>query len=64
MVTKKAKQQSTEEMQKMLVEKRTALREFRFHIEGGRVKNVKQGRELRREIARLLTALSAMPATV
>ncbi len=44
------------ELQKLLNEKRTELMKFRFEMSGGKVKNVKQGTVLRREIARILTA--------
>ena len=44
---------------KIVAEKQTALRQFRFQLSGGRVKNVKQGRELRKEIARQLTIVNA-----
>lgn len=35
------------------------LRAFRFAMTGGKQKNVKEGRELRKEYARILTALSS-----
>ena len=56
MATKKPSKTSPEETAKTVQEKREALRVFRFQVTGGRVKNVKEGRELRRDIARLLTA--------
>ncbi len=43
----------------LLVEKRTALRSFRFGSTGGKAKNVKEGRSHRTEIARIMTTLSA-----
>lgn len=47
-----------EELLKDLREKREALRIFRFGISGGKVKNVKEGKGLRREIAQILTIMS------
>lgn len=39
----------------LLAEKREALRAFRFGEAGGRSRNVRAGRELRKDIARILT---------
>lgn len=38
-----------------IAEKREALRAFRFAIAGSKAKNVKEGRTIRKAIARLLT---------
>jgi len=43
----------------MLVEKREALRLFRFNISGSKVKNVKEGAAHRKDIARILTEMKA-----
>lgn len=43
------------ELGKLLVEKREALRAFRFGIAGTKTRNVKEGKNLRKEIARILT---------
>jgi ribosomal protein L29 len=43
------------ELSGLLSEKREELRTFRFGIAGSRTRNVKAGRQLRREIAALLT---------
>lgn len=40
----------------LLVEKRKALRAFRFGTAGSKVRDVKEGVNLRKDIARLLTA--------
>ncbi len=45
------------ELLKLLIEKREAFRNFRFSISGSRTKNVKEGRNLRQEIAQIMTAL-------
>lgn len=59
MAPKKTKLAKTDDSAKTLTEKREALRQFRFHLSGGKVKNIKEGRELRRDIARMLTAQNA-----
>jgi|GEM_PF-327590 len=43
------------ELDKQLAEKREALRAFRFGMKGSRTRNTKEGRELRKEVARILT---------
>lgn len=47
------------ELNKLVAEKREALRLFRFGNSGSKSKNVKEGRTIRREIARILTAAHA-----
>lgn len=48
-----------DELKRLLVEKRKALHDFRFAFAGGKVKNVKEGKVARKDIARILTAISA-----
>jgi ribosomal protein L29 len=43
-------------------DKRTALRNFRFGIAGSKVRNVKEGKNIKKEIARILTAHSQVLA--
>jgi ribosomal protein L29 len=45
------------ELTKQLADKREALRAFRFGEAGTRARNVREGRNIRREIARILTEL-------
>ena len=45
------------ELEKELVEKREKLQAFRFGVSGAKVKNVKEARETRRDIARILTIM-------
>jgi ribosomal protein L29 len=45
------------ELKKLLVEKRKALHDFRFAFAGGKVKNVKEGKAARKDVARILTAM-------
>jgi len=53
------KTQSVQELNKLVAEKREALRVFRFGGAGSRARNVREGRNLRREIAQILTELRA-----
>jgi ribosomal protein L29 len=50
---------SIEALQTELASARDALRTFRYASAGSRTKNVREGRELRKEIARILTEISA-----
>ncbi|RJR14282.1 50S ribosomal protein L29 [Candidatus Parcubacteria bacterium] len=51
------KKKSIEVLKKEVAEKREALRVFRFGETGTRTRNVREGRNVRREIARILTEL-------
>lgn len=53
------KTQSTEELLKTVAEKREALRVFRFGGAGSRTRNVREGRNVRREVAQILTEIRA-----
>ncbi len=53
------KQWNVEDLQKEIAQKREALRNFRFGGEGSRARNVREGRTLRKEIARLLTEINS-----
>jgi len=46
-----------EELQRILVEKREALRQYRFDLSAGKVKNVRAIKETRKDIARIKTIL-------
>lgn len=52
---KDIKNKTEQELQSKLSEKREELRSFRFDLSGSKTRNVRQGRGLRKEIARLLT---------
>lgn len=47
-----------QELQKALTEKREALRAFRFNVAGSKARNVKEGRDIRRTVARILTEIN------
>lgn len=50
---------SEKDLKKDLVEKRKQIREFRFNIAGSKLKDVKGSKELKRDVARILTELNA-----
>lgn len=52
------KTKSETELKKLLTEKRDALAKFKFGISGSRTKNVKEGKNTRRDIARIITVLN------
>ena len=51
------RQKSKKELQKLLSEKREKLRSLRFDLVSGKVKNVREIREVKKDIARVLTIL-------
>ena len=51
------RKKSQDELAKLLAELETELREFRFEMSGGRIKNVKRAREIRADIARVKTVM-------
>ena len=53
------KDKSAEDLKKEIAEKRESLRQFRFGGAGSRTRNVREGRALRKDIARILTELRA-----
>lgn len=57
------KEWKLEDLKKEIAAKREALRVFRFGESGSRTRNVREGRNVRREIARMLTELQRMVAT-
>ncbi len=52
------KGKSAVELSKELVSKQEALRVFRFNL-GGKSKNVREGRAIRKDIARIMTEQNA-----
>ena len=47
------------DLTRLITEKREALRVFRFGSAGAKAKNVKEGMAIRKDIARMLTAMNA-----
>lgn len=58
MKMKEIKSKTPAELHKLIADKREALRSFRFGGAGAKTKNVKEGRAIRKDIARLMTALN------
>ena len=58
MKTKDFSNKTEADLQKMLSEKREALRVFRFGAAGAKTKNVKEGSAIRKDIARIMTVIS------
>ncbi len=52
------KQKTKEDLQKMVNELKEKLRQFRFDLSSGKVKNVKSIRMARKDIARIFTTLN------
>lgn len=52
------KKETPESLAKQLTDMREQLRMFRFEGQGSRRRNVREGRNLRKDIARVLTELS------
>lgn len=48
------------ELLKLLDEKREGLRVFRTSMSGGKAKNVREARVIRKDVARILTAMSTL----
>jgi ribosomal protein L29 len=48
------------DLAKMVAEKQEILRVFRFGGAGAKTKNVKEGRTVRKDIARIMTALTVL----
>ena len=46
------------ELKALLIEKKEALRVFRFAMSGSKTKNLKEGRSLKKEIAQIMTILN------
>jgi len=57
MKAKELRSKTKEELQQLLREKRERLQRLRFDLASGRVKNVKEVREVKKDIARILTIL-------
>lgn len=53
------KKYTVEDLQKAIADKRESLRTFRFGSAGSRSRNTREGRNLRKEVARMLTELNS-----
>jgi ribosomal protein L29 len=59
MKKKEFTQKNIDELKSLRQEKQQALRTFRFNIAGSQIRNVKEGKALRKDIARINTELTA-----
>jgi ribosomal protein L29 len=57
-------QKKTAELRALLLEKKEVLRAMRFDISGSKGSNVKEGRTLRKDIARIETVLTSQKGEV
>ncbi len=57
MKTTELQQKSKSELQKILSDNRGKLRQLRFDLAAGKVKNVREVRKIKKDIARILTIL-------
>ncbi len=59
MKIKELRQKSKEELQNLLFEKKEGLRALKFDLSSGKVKNVREIRTIRKDIAKILTLLKS-----
>lgn len=53
------RKKNASDLKKMVLEMEAEVREFRFGMSGGRTKNVRKARALRKDIARIKTILGS-----
>jgi large subunit ribosomal protein L29 len=58
MKAKELKTKTIDELRKLEAQLREQLRQLRFDLASGKVKNVKRIKEIRKDIARILTAIN------
>lgn len=51
------KQRPEEELKKLLQDSRERMRQLKFNLSSGKVKNIKEIRQIKKDIARILTLL-------
>lgn len=59
MKIRELRKKSEKELQEILINLRNKLRELRFNLAGGKVKNIKEIHQTKKDIARVLTLLKA-----
>ena len=57
MKAKELKQKSKKELERLLLSDREKLRQLKFDLSAGKVKNVREIRKIKKDIARILTIL-------
>ncbi|MDD2696846.1 MAG: 50S ribosomal protein L29 [Candidatus Pacebacteria bacterium] len=63
MKIKELKTKGKEELQKILEDDREKLRQLRFDLSAGKVKNVREIRKIKKEVAQILTLLKTYAKT-
>lgn len=58
MLVKELKSKTEKDLRKLLLIEREKLRSLKFDLAAGKVKNVKQARAIKKDIARILTILN------
>ncbi len=56
---KEYKNKTEQELRGIITEKRKALQPFRFNLSGSKIKNVKEGKGLRKQIAQAMTEINS-----
>jgi len=52
-----------QDLKKLLLEKQEALRHFRFGIAGSKIRNMKEGKNIHKDIARIKTKIAQLSRT-
>ncbi len=60
---KEYKDKTPKDLMKLIAEKREGIRNFRFGSTGSKTKNVKLGKTLKKDIARIMTELTIRKTT-
>jgi len=63
MKIRELRRKTNKELQAILIGLRDKLRELRFNLAGGKVKNIKEIRQTKRDIAKILTILKEYEKT-
>lgn len=53
------KGKNEKDLKKALDDKRVALKDFHFNLSGTKIRNVKEGRAIRKDVARILTEMNS-----
>lgn len=59
MKTVELRKKTKAELEKLLIDRREKLRQLRFNLAAGKLKNVREIRQIKKDIARILTLLKS-----
>lgn len=59
MTAKNLEKKTDKDLKKELKEKKDSLRKFRFGLSGSKTRDTKEGKNLRKDVARILTELNS-----